>query len=184
MKCTTCDEELAPGTLFCPNCGSRVTDSSAGAQTIAMSAPYGGASSPPQSGGQYGGQPYAQPPSQYSSTPQSYAQPPVVSQYSSPPQPYAPPQQFSAVASAPNSTAATVSLVFGILAWTILPIVSAIVAVVAGHMGRNEIRASGGQLGGGGLATAGLILGYLQLAILLVGCMGVVLVGLIAAAGS
>jgi hypothetical protein len=41
-------------------------------------------------------------------------------------------------------------------------------AVVLGHLARGEIRRSGGRIGGTGLATAGLVLGYLGLAVTLV----------------
>jgi hypothetical protein len=80
----------------------------------------------------------------------------------------------------PNSTAAIVSLVFGILAWTILPLLGAIVAIVAGHIGRREIRNSDGQLAGSGMATGGLILGYAQLALAIVACVVFVLIVTIA----
>lgn len=63
----------------------------------------------------------------------------------------------------PSSTSAVVSLGFGLLAWLLLPIIGAIVAVVAGHIARSEIRAAQGRLDGDGLAIAGLVLGYLQL---------------------
>jgi hypothetical protein len=56
------------------------------------------------------------------------------------------------------------------LAYFALPLIGAIIAVVAGHMGRNEIRNSNGQIGGSGFATAGLILGYVQLGLLVLGC--------------
>jgi hypothetical protein len=72
---------------------------------------------------------------------------------------YAPPNP-------PASNAALVSLIFGILSWFAIPLIGAIVAVVAGHKARKEIQASGGQLGGSGMATAGLILGYLHLALI------------------
>jgi len=82
-------------------------------------------------------------------------------QWSTPAQLSAPP------ASVPNSTAAVVSLVCGILCWLpILPVLGAIVAVIAGHMARNEIRAADGRVGGAGMAKAGLILGYAHLALL------------------
>ena len=44
--------------------------------------------------------------------------------------------------SAPRSTCtlAVVSLCFGIAAWTVLPFVGAIVAVVCGHLARRDIR--------------------------------------------
>jgi hypothetical protein len=43
--------------------------------------------------------------------------------------------------------------------------VTAIPAVICGHVARARIRKSGGALGGLGLATAGLILGYIALAV-------------------
>ncbi|HNB52536.1 MAG TPA: DUF4190 domain-containing protein [Anaerolineales bacterium] len=70
----------------------------------------------------------------------------------------------------PNSTMAVVSVVAGILGWTFFPILGAIVAVVTGHMAKNEIKASGGRIAGDGLATAGLIFGYLGLALSLIVC--------------
>jgi hypothetical protein len=68
-------------------------------------------------------------------------------------------------------TAATVSLVFGILSWFLLPIIGAIVAVIAGHMARGEIRRSNGALDGDGMATAGLVLGWLHLAFIVLAFM-------------
>lgn len=68
-----------------------------------------------------------------------------------------------------TSTTAIVSLACGIAAWTLLPIVGAIFAVITGHQARREIERSGGTLEGEGLATVGLILGYLQLIPLMIG---------------
>ncbi len=61
-------------------------------------------------------------------------------------------------------TAATISLIFGILSWFALPLVGAIVAIISGHMAKAEIRRSQGALDGDGLAQTGLILGYVHLA--------------------
>ncbi len=68
-----------------------------------------------------------------------------------------------------TSTMAVVSLVSGILSWLAIPLLGAIVAIITGHMGRGEIRRSGGALGGDGLAVVGLVLGYLQLALVILG---------------
>jgi len=65
----------------------------------------------------------------------------------------------------PTSTMAIVSLVAGITGWTILPFLGAIVAIITGHMAKNEIKKSAGTLGGNGMATAGLVLGYLSIAL-------------------
>jgi hypothetical protein len=65
-----------------------------------------------------------------------------------------------------TSTLAIVSLVFGILTWAVLPFIGAIVAIVCGHLARSEIRREpvGTVMEGNGMALAGLILGYLHLA--------------------
>ena len=62
-----------------------------------------------------------------------------------------------------TSTLAIVSLISGIVTWFLLPFIAAVVAVITGHMAKNEIKKSNGMLGGNGMATAGLVLGYVQL---------------------
>lgn len=86
---------------------------------------------------------------------------------------YTPPD--TALPAQQTSTLAIVSLVAGILGWIGLLGIGPIVAIVTGHMAKSEIRRSGGTLGGDGLATAGLVLGYLNLALtILVVCLIVV----------
>jgi len=66
-----------------------------------------------------------------------------------------------------TSTTAIVSLVFGIICWIAIPFIGAIVAIVCGHVARTEIRnAPPGSVDGDGMAVAGLILGYLHLALI------------------
>ena len=62
------------------------------------------------------------------------------------------------------------SLVLAILSFTCGWLVTAIPAVICGHIARSKIRKSGGALGGKGVATAGLILGYIALVL---GIMGI-----------
>ena len=62
-----------------------------------------------------------------------------------------------------TSSLAIASLVSGILGWTLLPFLGALVAIITGHMARREIRAANGQLDGDGLAVAGLVLGWVAL---------------------
>jgi hypothetical protein len=65
-----------------------------------------------------------------------------------------------------TSTTAVISLVTGILGFVqILPVIGPIAAVITGHMAKNEIKKSGGMVTGNGLATTGLILGYVTIAI-------------------
>lgn len=68
-----------------------------------------------------------------------------------------------------TSTAAVVSLICGILAWIGVFGLGGILAVVFGHIAKNEIRKSNGAIGGGGMATVGLVLGYANIAITLLG---------------
>jgi hypothetical protein len=67
-----------------------------------------------------------------------------------------------------TSGLAKASLITGILSYFILPIVGAIIAIITGHRAENEIRASSGQLTGDGMATAGLVLGYVNLFLIVV----------------
>lgn len=75
------------------------------------------------------------------------------------------PKRSAFEAERPRSGLAVTSLVFGILAWTVLPVVGALIAIVTGHLGLSEIRAEGDRLSGRPQAKAGLALGYLQLLI-------------------
>ncbi|MEP7359430.1 MAG: DUF4190 domain-containing protein [Anaerolineales bacterium] len=68
-----------------------------------------------------------------------------------------------------NSTTAIISLIAGIAGLTIFPIIGSIVAVILGHMAKGEIARSGGTLGGGGAATAGLVLGYVGIGLSVLG---------------
>lgn len=65
---------------------------------------------------------------------------------------------------AETSGKATASLISGIAAYVIAPFIGAIVAVVLGHLGLSEIKKSAGRLKGDGMAIAGLVLGYIQIA--------------------
>lgn len=66
----------------------------------------------------------------------------------------------------PNAPRATVSLVLGILGIILCPICAPI-AWAIGHSAEAEIDASGGRLGGRGLATAGKITGIIGTVLLI-----------------
>jgi hypothetical protein len=68
-----------------------------------------------------------------------------------------------------TSTMAIISLIGGIAGLSVLPVLASIVAVITGHMAKGEIRNSGGMVTGDGLATAGLILGYIGLGLTVLG---------------
>ena len=73
------------------------------------------------------------------------------------------------VAPRQTSTVAVFSLVLGIAGWTVLPFVASILAIITGHMARAEIRRRPTDLEGDGLALTGLILGWLNVGMVLLG---------------
>jgi hypothetical protein len=65
----------------------------------------------------------------------------------------------------PTSNLAIASLVLGISAFFFC--VTGIAGIILGHMARREIRLSNGQLGGDGMAVAGLVMSYVATVALL-----------------
>jgi Domain of unknown function (DUF4190) len=59
-----------------------------------------------------------------------------------------------------TSTMAIISLIGGITGFSVLPMLGSLAAIIFGHIAKNEIKKSGGRIGGNGMATAGLIMGY------------------------
>lgn len=106
-------------------------------------------SAQPYSGQPYSGQPYAG---------QPYAQQPYAQPY--PQQPYYQPPG--------TNTMAILSLVFSLAGLFVLPIVANVLGVVFGHMAKKQIPERGEQ--GAGLASAGLIIGYIGLGLWVLGC--------------
>lgn len=69
----------------------------------------------------------------------------------------------------PNSTLAIVSLVCGILGLSLVPGIASVIAIITGGMAMKEIRESGGSLGGEGMARIGIILGWIAVALVVIG---------------
>jgi hypothetical protein len=69
----------------------------------------------------------------------------------------------------PSSTLAIVSLISAILGFTFVPVIGTIVALVTGYMARNETRSIPPRASGDGLATAGIIMGWIQVGLLVIG---------------
>ena len=80
---------------------------------------------------------------------------------------YPPPAPVSAPQ---TSTLAVVSLIAA-LAGFFLWGVGAIVAVICGHLAKKQIKEGMGQYTGDGLATAGLIIGYIEIGLIVIGCL-------------
>jgi hypothetical protein len=77
-----------------------------------------------------------------------------------------PPLESSAPPHPPKSSVLAIwSLVLGILSLTCFSIFAAIPAVICGHLGYSRIKRSGGTMEGTGLALAGLITGYISIAL-------------------
>lgn len=84
-----------------------------------------------------------------------------------PPSPYSQPPSYSPVL--PTSTLAIVSLIAGILGFAGFPIIGSIIAIVTGMMARQETRSEPPRASGDGMATAGIVMGWIQIA--LAGCL-------------
>jgi hypothetical protein len=69
----------------------------------------------------------------------------------------------------PTSTLATVSLIAGILSFVMLPLIGAVVAIWTGYEARKETRSVPPRATGDGLATAGIILGWIHVGVLVIG---------------
>jgi len=152
-NCARCGAENPDDATFCANCGNAFTLDEA-AQGAPPPAP-----PPPGAGLQPGG---AAPP------PPPYGQQPAAYPLQAPP-PGAPygPGHYPVMAQA-NNGKATASLVLGIVGLFICPIVCSVLAIILGYTAKNEIAASGGWQTGESNARAGIILGWIGLAIAIV----------------
>ena|SRR5579859_5759460 len=85
--------------------------------------------------------------------------------------------------SAHTNSMAIASLVSGILAWILCPFVGAILAIIFGFIARGQIKSTGEA--GGGMAIAGIILGFAHLVVSVIAIViWVALVGGIAMMGA
>ncbi len=146
MRCPVCGTENETGAIFCYRCGSALRPGTAPEKASLEQRRELGRNQPAPGDADGGSRVYQVP----SGRP---AAPYVVDPASTMTQ---------------TSNLATFALILGILSWIFLPFVAAIGAVITGHIGRRQIRESNGQLTGEGLATAGLVLGYLNIALSLV----------------
>jgi len=190
MLCPNCGYDNSPNNRFCVRCG---VDLSVTAQPAAGSPSPGpapanpGPPAPPSPWGapapasQWGAPGSAPPPPM---APPPPGAPPLAS---APPNPFAPPAPYASPGAYPPPGAgpygqypppyppsgfqppstnglAIASLVLGVVGW--IPCgAGSIVAIVLGFVARSQIRASQGRQGGDGLALAGIILGFLAVAL-------------------
>lgn len=81
-----------------------------------------------------------------------------------------------------DSPLAIASLVTGILGWTLVPLLGSIAAIITGHLAKKEINESRGTIGGKSMATAGLIMGYVQLGFVAIAAVIVIILMVVAGA--
>ena len=176
MKCPTCGAENEKGAVFCYQCGSAlaatVTPSATG-PTVALNPADVEALERTAQPGITPAVQAAPTTTRQSSTTRVYQVPD-----SSPPAYRVPesnaPIYNTTMVGAPSRTSsmAIVALVLGIISFMGIFLIGGIGAIATGHLARREIRASGGQVGGDGLATAGLVLGYLNVLLSILGIIG------------
>lgn len=81
----------------------------------------------------------------------------------------------------PTSTMAIVSLIAGIAGFSFLPVIGTIVALITGYSARNETRAVPPTASGDGLATAGIVMGWIQVGLSILGiCLFILFFGFFA----
>ncbi len=76
-----------------------------------------------------------------------------------------PPPGFAPVVTPQTDGKAVASLICGILSVTLLGILTGLPAIILGHISRSKIKKSMGKLKGEGMALAGLIMGYISVAL-------------------
>ncbi len=133
--CASCGSPVRGGTNFCERCGASLSTGSPPEPVAAAETPPDGAPAPPPPG--------------------TYPPPPYPPGYATPG--YAPPAPVG-----PSTNGFSIaSLVLGIV-WVFG--VGAVLAVIFGFVARQQIRESGGRQGGSGMALAGIILGFVGIA--------------------
>ena len=80
-----------------------------------------------------------------------------------------------------TSSLAVISLISGIASYFIVPLLGAIAAIITGNMAKKEIRQSAGRMTGEDMAKWGMILGWINIGLSLIGlCVGMlILLGVI-----
>jgi hypothetical protein len=146
--CNQCGQGNEEEADFCVQCGTKL-----GAEVEAPAAPAGGAPPPPPGVA-------APPPPGYTvpvQQPTGFPPPPGAYQ--------APPPGLPIARPKPNDGSAIASLILGIASFFICWLIFGVLAVVFGYIGKRNIEDSGGTLGGESFAVAGIILGWINIAI-------------------
>lgn len=89
----------------------------------------------------------------------------------------------------PSSTLAIVSLIAGIAGFFFIPVLGSVLALITGYMARRDTRAVPPLASGDGMATAGIVMGWIQVGLTVLGiCIGIIFfalsIGFIASSGA
>lgn len=171
MTCAVCGTTNEAGARFCYRCGSALPADNAPASAADRNTPAFGSPvvTEDATSARVYDVPLSAPMQSYQATDArsaDYNYPGTQTQYA----PYgtALPQQ---------SNTALIAMIMGILSFVVIPVVGAIVAIVLGRNARREIRQSGGRLSGDGMALAGIVLGWINLALVIIpSCLVVVFI--------
>ncbi|MBA3944420.1 MAG: DUF4190 domain-containing protein [Herpetosiphonaceae bacterium] len=161
MKCPVCGTENEEGASFCFRCGSPLQPQPvqpATGQTVMLS------SDPTASGS---ARTYATPSTANLAPDPRYGSD-IDANYSIPtgqPQAYVMPGgSYIPV----TNTSAILSLVMSVLSYFLLPFIGSVIGIILGYQARRSIRASNGRQTGEGLATAGIVIGWIHIALFLI----------------
>ena len=167
--CNQCGHGNEDDAEFCIQCGAKLAaegEAPAPPPGIAVPpSPFGGPS-PPPAGGPPPAPDYTAPFQQ----PTGFPPPPGAYQVPPPGVPITRPN--------PNDGSAVASLIMGIAAFLVCPLVLGVLAVVFGYIGKRNIEESAGTLGGESFAVAGIILGWINLAIVAIAAIIIIAVRL------
>jgi hypothetical protein len=177
--CSQCGQGNADDAGFCVQCGTPLPGQQAGQAQAAAGAP---PTPPPE-----GQAPPEQPPQAPQMPPPppmpGVAPPPPMAGVAPPPPPPpvpgapqgavppgqgVPPPGYQApgyVRPLPTDGMAVASLIMGVVSFVFCPLLAAALAIIFGYVAKGNIRNSGGTLGGDGMATFGIVLGFINLAV-------------------
>jgi hypothetical protein len=180
MTCRVCGANNEQGAVFCFRCGTPLTSSTpaASGSPVRTSRDDPPAFQSYSSGSSFAEEPHAR---VYEAPPSSQGfTVPTSSQYTQPGQ-----YQPNNAAYSTTSNTALLALILGIASFLGLSILGAIPAIILGRNAKVEIGVSGGRLTGEGMAQAGIILGWINIGVSIIGiCVFCVLPILLAGVGA
>lgn len=74
-----------------------------------------------------------------------------------------------------TSILAILSTISGAASFFVIPLIGAIAALITGYMAKSEIKKSNGTIEGEGFATAGIVMGWINIGLSLIACCLIIL---------